>query len=227
MCFPVAQKMSKVRSVSQGQKRCARLRIDCSITKKEGTSLAENGLCMRWTMQRGITLVELLVVVALLSFLALLGTAQLTHIVQKNQLQSAARDVTAFLQGVPDLVAKKQSPLFVRFQVPSGKGAYFEVTTDLAGTQVLRRFDLPEAIKFDLTSLSAIDTTWPKSAASNIYTLRCDTFNRATHPDSGVQLQGEARLLLTHVNMVKGTLTPRYGIDVGVAPVWAARMTRR
>lgn len=176
-------------------------------------------------MQRGITLVELLVVVALLGFLALLGTAQLTHMVQKNQLQSAARDVTAFLQGVPDLVAKKQRPLFVRLVVLSTK-ARLEVTADLAGTQVLRRLDLPEVIKFHLTSLSDIDTNWPQ-AATGTYTLRCDTFNRATNPESGAQLQAEARLLLTHVNMIKGTLTPKYGIDVGVAPVWAVRMVRR
>lgn len=226
MCSLVSQKIREIRLGSQHQSVLTYVSYDFAMAKKEGTRIAKDGQCMRLAGQRGITLVELLVVVALLGFLALIATAQLTHIVQKNQLESAARDVTAFLQGVPDLVAKQQSPLWVRF-VPAPSPARLEVTADLAGTQVLRQLDLPEVITFDLTSLSGIDTTWPQSTATSIYTLRCDTMNRATDPDSGTQLQAEARLLLTHVNMLNGTLTPKYGIDVAVSPVWAVRMTRR
>lgn len=227
MCFLVLQKMSKIRSVSQGQKRCARLSIVSSIIKKDGTSLAKNGLRMRWTMQRGITLVELLVVVALLGFLALLGTAQLTHIVQKNQLQSAAWDVTSFLQSVPDLVSKQQAPLFVRFLPPAGGApSRLEISRDVAGGDVLRQLALPPEVAFSLTSLGNQDISWPKAGATGVFTLRCDTFGRATNPDTGGQLNGEARLLLTHVNMVKGTLTPKYGFVVGVAPVWNVTNTK-
>lgn len=172
-------------------------------------------------MQRGITLVELLVVVALLGFLALLGTAQLTHIVQKSELQSAARDVTSFLQSVPDLVSKKQAPLFVRFLPPAGsQPARLEISRDVAGGDVLRQLALPPKIAFSLTSLGNPDISWPKAGATNVFTLRCDTFGRATDPNTGGQLNGEAKLLLTHVNMVKGTLRPKYGFEVGVAPVW-------
>ncbi|MGQ9834802.1 MAG: prepilin-type N-terminal cleavage/methylation domain-containing protein [Thermoanaerobaculaceae bacterium] len=172
-------------------------------------------------MQRGITLVELLVVVALLGFLALLGTAQLTHIVQKNQLQSAARDVTSFLQSVPELVSKQQAPLFVRFFPPAGSApARLEISRDVTGTSVLRQLALRPEIRFSLTSESNVDINWPKAAATQVYTLRCDTFGRATNADSGGQLGGEARLMLTHVNMLKGTLKPKYGFEVGVAPVW-------
>lgn len=176
--------------------------------------------------QRGVTLVELLAVVALIGLLALIATVQVQHLVQKNELRRAATQLTSFLQGVPEQVAKLQQPLFVRF-LPSAVPPRFELTRDLAGTQVIRRFDLPPTLAFSLGSLGVVDTTWPKATVTGVHTLRCDTFNRATDPNSGQQLSAEAWLLLTHVNMVKGTLKPKYGFQVGVAPVWAVRTTRR
>jgi prepilin-type N-terminal cleavage/methylation domain-containing protein len=182
----------------------------------------------RMVRQRGFSLLELLVVIALLGLLALIATVQVRHLVQKNELRKVANEVTSFLQGVPDLVAKKQTALFVLFSPHKpGQQARLQVAEDAAGTKVLRTLALPSTVVFSLSSLTAVDTTWPTNGG--VYLLRCDTINRTTDPTKSTnpQLQQEATLLLTHRNMVLGNLTPKYGFQVAVAPVWSVRATRK
>jgi len=182
----------------------------------------------RMVRQRGFSLVELLVVIALLGLLALIATVQVRHLVQKNELRKVANEVTSFLQGVPDLVAKKGTPLFVLFSPHKpGQQARLQVAEDAAGTKVLRTLTLPSTVVFSLSNPTAVDATWPTNGG--VYLLRCDTVNRTTDPTKSTnpQLQQEATLLLTHRNMVLGTLTPKYGFQVAVAPVWSVRATRK
>lgn len=181
----------------------------------------------RWALskERGVTLVELLVVVVLIGIVAFIGATQLGGLLKKEKLAAAANDARSFLQDVPNQVAKKQMPLFVRFLPASGGlPARLQVTQDSAGTQVLRTFNFPSEIVFDFANVSAINCNWPQ--VGGVYTLRCDTLNRATDPLLLTQLQGTADLLITHRNMVLASLKPKYGFRLTVAPIWEARTAK-
>lgn len=173
----------------------------------------------------GVTLVELLVVVVLIGIVAFIGATQLGALLQKQKLVAAANDARSFLQDVPNQVAKIQAPVFVRFLPASGgQPAQLQMTRDSAGTQVLRTFSFPDVIVFDFSNVASYSCNWPQ--VSGVYTLRCDTLTRATHPLLLTQLQGTADLLLTHRNMVLGTLKPKYGFRLTVAPIWEARTAK-
>lgn len=177
------------------------------------------------TGERGVTLVELLVVVVLIGIVAYIGVTQLGALLQKQKLAAAANDARSFLQDVPNQVAKIQAPVFVRLLPASGgQPARLQTARDSAGTQVLRTFSFPSEIVFDFANLTAINCNWPQ--VSGVYTLRCDTVNRATHPLLFTQLQGTADLLVTHKNMVLGSLKPKYGFRLTVSPIWEARTAK-
>ncbi|MGC8917222.1 MAG: prepilin-type N-terminal cleavage/methylation domain-containing protein [Thermoanaerobaculum sp.] len=174
--------------------------------------------------QRGVTLVELLVVLVLVATIALVGGLYLSSFFQKQRLASVAQEVKAFLAEAPNFVQRLQQPVFVRFVPPSGtQPPRLQIARDLTGSQVLRQYIFTPEIVFSFTSPAAISCNWPN--VSGAYVLRLDLTGRTTDPSTNNQVQQVENLLLVHRNMVTGSLQPKRGFEIAVAPVWEVRMT--
>lgn len=176
--------------------------------------------------EKGVTLVELLVVLVLVGIGALIGGLYLTSFFQKQRLASVAQEVRAVLAEVPSFAQRFQQPVFVRFVPPSGpQAARLQITRDLPGSQVLRQYAFPPEIVFSFTSTTAVTCNWPNIAGT--YVLRLDLTGRTTDPGTGQQVDQVENLLLVHRNMVLGSLKPKVGFEIAVAPVWDVRLSRK
>jgi hypothetical protein len=138
-----------------------------------------------------------------------------------------ANETKAFLQKAPQYVAKFQQPVFVRL-VTSTQPAQLQIARDVGGTNILDRYTFPPEIVFHFSSVSNVTCNWPTVGnAPAVPTLRLDTFNRTTDPNASTQVGQPQTLLLVHRNMVLGTLKPKYGFQLTVAPVWEVRLEKR
>ncbi|KDA55047.1 hypothetical protein EG19_00040 [Thermoanaerobaculum aquaticum] len=178
---------------------------------------------------RGFSLVELLAVLALLAFIALVVTVQVLAIIQKNELQTQAQEVKAFLQEVPQLVSKHQQPLWVFFRPTggTGPGGILQVTRDENGTQVLRQLQIKNTIAFGLTA----DVKWSnwENPSSGVYRIGCDTFFRTVKvsPSAGTeQIGSQAIAVFTHQKMKTGNLRPQYVWKLYINPVWEVSVNK-
>lgn len=175
---------------------------------------------------RGVTLVELLVVLAILAFIAVIGTVQVLALIQKNELHSQAQEVKALFQEVPQLVAKYQQPLWVVFKPTggTGPGGTLTIARNQDGSQPLKAFTIKETIAFGLSGAMEW-LNWSPGTVSGTYVIGCDTFNR-TLDGSGKPMQVPALGVLTHQKMKSGSLRPAFRWVISVAPVWSVGLAR-
>jgi len=57
--------------------------------------------------------------------------------------------------------------------------------------------------------------------------LRCDFQGRAIDPASGRQITAPATLVLTHVDIVRGSLMPATRYVIGINPIWSVRVMKQ
>ena len=192
--------------------------------------------------QRGFTLIETLVVVAILGFVAALAVVQINKIWQKARLKAEAGNLSALLQSAYTFMVNNRAPVFVRL-VPGTSGAATQVTVtqNVDGTGTLfDTYTLPSFVSLSTTSTAggAMDsaTNWacacsgctvPDSSTPGV--LEIDTLGRTLNPGCNPvsQVRAAQQILMTHVNMI-GTspaLTPKIVYTLQIFPVWKVRRT--
>ncbi len=155
--------------------------------------------------QRGMTLVEILVVVALIGIAALIAVTNLLTIQKRFQLENGVREFTAFLNEVPNYAKQQNAPVFLVWDATARS---FSVATDATATNVLDTIVIP----------TELTITGPGAAV-----LRCDVIGRTFVGTSTVMMTSLQTVLMTHSNTPEAS-APSYILSL--SPLWAVTVTR-
>ncbi|MEW6759119.1 MAG: prepilin-type N-terminal cleavage/methylation domain-containing protein [Acidobacteriota bacterium] len=181
--------------------------------------------------QRGFSLIEMLIVMAILGLIAVILTVAVSKTLKRQRLETAAQQLKSFVDRA--YVEKSQSGVGVFVQIGAVQGNGTRTVTLLEDTNsngVPETTDSvldSETITADivLSNSATVANQWPTVDGS--LTLLCDTMGRAVDPTSNLQIQAEAQVTLTHVEMTgSGTLKPRFNFTLAVTPLWRPTATK-
>lgn len=207
---------------------------------RAGTGVARNRTvsCVRTLPGRreaGVTLIEALVVLAILGLVTAIVAVPLNSYWQRSRLQSVAGDIRSFLQVAYTQAVAQHTQITVSLQQDTTTGVWtlrFDPqppppSTTLGTMPVTGIYVLPSFVSLDYTP-AANAGGWPISGS--VRSLICDTMSRTLCPvgytscetsiTDPVQVNNVRTLSITHVSMVEGSLRPNTRFDIQVYPVW-------
>lgn len=155
--------------------------------------------------QRGMTLVEILIVVALIGLAALVALTNLQTVQRRFELENNVRELTSFLNEVPNHAKEQNAPVFL---VWDNTARTFSIATDAAATNVLDDIDVP--LKLTITGPAAP-------------VLRCDVYGRTFVGTSTIMMTALQTISMTHRDTPEAS-APTYGLSL--SPLWNVEVTR-
>jgi len=155
--------------------------------------------------QRGFTFVELLVVVILVGMIAAVSMVSIRTFLARYQLDSAARNLTAFLNSVPAQARKINAPVFLIWRSSSSQ---FIISRDSTGTQTLDDFK--------------IDTAKITFTPPTVTTLRCDVLGRVFIGTATAMMSTAQVMTLTHARVQNPAIKT---VQLTIPPLWAVLAT--
>jgi prepilin-type N-terminal cleavage/methylation domain-containing protein len=183
--------------------------------------------------EKGFSLIEVLVVVAIMGMLAVILTVATSKTLKRQRLESAALQLKGFMDRAYVLTAQQ------------GRGVFVEITpVQTNGTRIVRLVeDTDEDRTLDPTDQEldreiltsdlvlandpAAATAWPVLGSGSL-ALLCDTLGRAVNPNNGQQVTSGARVSLTHKEMTgSGTLRPVLTFTIEVTPLWRPTSSKK
>jgi len=189
---------------------------------------------------RGFSLLEVLIVMAIIGIIAAIGIGQMSTIFRRQRLATSAADLKTVLQSVRTSGQNRNALAFLRIAPPRADGTIpFDVYLDTNGNSQLDIGGDLLAQEYELQgelSLASPDpdaggpaTAWDQwfVRAANDYVIACDFLGRTVNPVTLAQVTRPLTLDLTHDDMVSGTLTPRVTWTLTVNPVWNAALAQR
>lgn len=210
----------------------------------------------RAARSRGISLIELLVVIFILAAIALIAAPQILLAARKSRLRTEAMNLRAVLlrtqvlsqQGFTDSggTRHKGGMMFVKIGARQSNGTRLvELVGDtfpaapnadsFGGNGALddqdalaERVTLPSYIWLtETTTATTVDQqNWSAGANAGEYVLAIDSQGRARAP-GGNQIPGPATLVVTHENMAGGSMRPRVTHLLTISPLWGVAESQR
>ncbi len=214
--------------------------------------MSSRKVCRGPARRRGYTLIEALVVVAIIGFTVALAGMGVLRTLKRNQLNSTVQSVQLLANRAYLEMQRRGATMIVRVGpvqpwTAGGPDGFLPVelwvdvnnngtidpgTDVLLETQQLVITDRQTGDNVQQISLStsAVNEIQSANWSSNVPSrtterlLACDTFGRTVNPSTGQQIAAVATLSITHADMVAGRLTPRRNYQLRISPAWSVQI---
>lgn len=194
--------------------------------------------------ERGFSLIEVLVVVAILGLISTILTLNIGLVLKRQRLETAAEQFNAQVRLAQVAAAERSRGSFIVIHA-NGDGTHtvwmvsdtngdnqlgFNPASPEAGPDMPvpgEQLFLTEDIVFPPEQVFPGGlNNWP--VINGNFVLLCDPrglpFNPATNPP--LPFTGSVRISLTHREMVLGSLHPRFRFDITISPLWHSTLAR-
>ncbi len=187
---------------------------------------------------RGFTLVELLVVLAILGLTLTVAGAAVMRAIKRNYLSSTVQNLQLLASRAQLEAQRRSTTVFLRIG-PVGSGpngtlpvelwadadgdGVFEAATDLQLQQILLD---PTQISLSTAASNQIQSAnWSNDTDTTVERLlACNTFGQTINPATGLQIAATATLSITHTEMISSVLLPRLNEQLRVSPAWSVEI---
>ena len=157
--------------------------------------------------QRGMTLVEILIVVVLVGMAALISVTNLQTVQKRFQLENEVRELTAFLQTVPNYARQTNGSVFLVWD-PTARS--FKIATDSTATD-------PNTLD-TMVIRQELTITGPAAPV-----LRCDIVGRTFVGTSATMMTTVQTVSITHAYTPEAS-APSYIFSL--SPLWGVEVTQ-
>ena len=187
---------------------------------------------------KGFSLIEMLIVVAIIGLLAVIMTIAVSKTLKRQRLETAAHEIQNFLNRAYTTTSSTSRSTFVFISAPAADGSrtmtlyddtnnngIFESCTDA----VLSTQAITNDLVLSAPPSSTAYRSWPAST-SNTFIIECDTQGRSIDPPgsstnssttTGVLMTLPAGVALTHAEMGSGgTLRPNISFRIFANLLW-------
>jgi type II secretory pathway pseudopilin PulG len=195
--------------------------------------------------EAGVTLIEALVVLAILGLVTAIVAVPLNSYWQRSRLQSVAGDIRSFLQTAYTEATTQHSQITVTLQQNTTTGNWqlqlspvppgLTAAQQAIWLQQVGTYNIPDWVSLADNPAAAAggwptaDTSHPPASGATS-ALICDTMSRTLCPvgfvscdataTSPAQITNVRTLSMTHTSMADGSLRPNTRFDIQVYPVW-------
>lgn len=201
--------------------------------------------------RRGVTLIELIVVLAILGLALTFGLSGLNSAFKRQRLNTAAEDLKTLAGRALTEMQNRNVPTFLVFgNYIADVGTDVAVVIDTNGNgawdvdknsdglfddpdnddEVLWRTRVPVDVALSSTALATqtFNTQWARPSSGSVSAaLMCDFMGRAMIPGATpAMITGPATVQLSHREMITGSLTPQVTYTVSVGPLFKASIAR-
>jgi prepilin-type N-terminal cleavage/methylation domain-containing protein len=175
----------------------------------------------------GFSLIEVLIVVAILGLIAVILTVAVSKALKRQRLETAARQLQSFIDNGYVNTTQQGQAVFLQIGPAAADGSRTAtLTADTNGNGALDASPTDTVLATQLIPgdivLVTATTTFP--SVSGTYILECDTMGRAINPTltTPAQITAPATVSLTHKEMGSGgNLRPNLRYDIQVSPLWS------